>query len=407
MPEDKDFPIDADNFADEVEIEFIDAEEDSVVEETETGVEPSSEGTSGEDPIATESAMTEVEALQTELAHVRDVYLRKLAEFDNFRKRVERERDENRRAGAEEFIAELLPVIDNFDRALQHSEDDSGAFREGVEMIAKQLLDLLDRRDAPRASREQLCRIHSPAFLEDIERQAPLAGLVMLDADTAMGVHSLEAAHRAAGAVIHGVDLLLRGEVDTAFCGIRPPGHHAERERAMGFCIFNNTAVGAAHALAAGLARVAIVDFDVHHGNGTESIFQNDERVMLCSTFQHPFYPHSGYGSTAANVVNSPLPSGADGKAFREAVESHWLPRLEAFEPQLIMVSAGFDAHQADDMANLNLVDADYAWVTRRLCEQADRSGNGHIVSALEGGYELHALARSVEAHLKAFLGDN
>jgi acetoin utilization deacetylase AcuC-like enzyme len=176
----------------------------------------------------------------------------------------------------------------------------------------------------------------------------------------------------------------------------------------MGFCLFNNVAVGAYHALLAhDLERIAIVDFDVHHGNGTEDIVTDDERVLFCSTFQHPFYPHSGYDSTAANIVNAPLPSGANGQVFREAVEKHWLPRLEAFAPQLILVSAGFDAHQADDMANLNLVDADYGWITRRLCEQADRSAGGRVVSTLEGGYDLHALARSVEAHLKAFLGDN
>ena len=155
-----------------------------------------------------------------------------------------------------------------------------------------------------------------------------------------------------------------------------------------------------------GLERVAIVDFDVHHGNGTEDIVSGDERILFCSTFQHPFYPHSGDGPTATNVVNTPLPAGTAGSGFREAVEQYWLPRLEAFAPELIIVSAGFDAHQADDMGGLNLVDADYAWVTRRLCAQAARSAQGRIVSALEGGYELHSLARSVEAHLKAFLGD-
>ena len=223
-----------------------------------------------------------------------------------------------------------------------------------------------------------------------------------------MNTYSLTAALRAAGAVALGVDLVMEGKAKHVFCGVRPPGHHAEHHRAMGFCLFNNIAVGAYHALNRyGLERVAIVDFDVHHGNGTEDIVTGDERVLFCSTFQHPFYPYSGFDSTAPNIVNTPRASGSNGKAFREAVETHWLPRLEEFEPQLILVSAGFDAHQADDMANLNLVDTDYAWVTRRLCEQADRSGNGHIVSSLEGGYELHSLARSVEAHLKAFLGDN
>ena len=271
----------------------------------------------------------------------------------------------------------------------------------GLEMVLRQY-------DAPLVSRDRLEAVHDAAYVEQIYAACPSAGLAWLDGDTAMNRHSLTAALRAAGAVVLGVDLVMAGKAKHVFCGVRPPGHHAERHHAMGFCLFNNIAVGAYHAINAhGLERVAIVDFDVHHGNGTEDIVSGDERVLFCSTFQHPFYPHSGYDSTAANVVNTPLPAGSDGRAFRVAVETHWLPRLEAFHPQLILVSAGFDAHQADDMANLNLVDTDYAWVTRRLCEQADHSGNGHIVSSLEGGYNLHALARSVEAHLKAFLGDN
>ena len=271
-------------------------------------------------------------------------------------------------------------------------------------LFAAGLMDLLDRRDAPRASREQLCRIHSPAFLEDIERQAPLAGLVMLDADTAMGVHSLEAAHRAAGAVIHGVDLLLRGEVDTAFCGIRPPGHHAERERAMGFCIFNNAAVGAAHALAAGLARVAIVDFDVHHGNGTESIFQNDERVMLCSTFQHPFYPNTPLNREHRHIIHAPLEAGTCSETFQQAVRDHWLPALHRFKPQMILVSAGFDAHAEDDMGQINLLDSDYYWVTREIMEVAECHAQGRVISTLEGGYEPQALGRAAVQHVRALM---
>jgi acetoin utilization deacetylase AcuC-like enzyme len=197
------------------------------------------------------------------------------------------------------------------------------------------------------------------------------------------------------------------GAASKAFCGVRPPGHHAERASAGGFCFFNNIAIAAHHALRThGLDRVAIVDFDVHHCNGTEDIVAGDKRILLCSTFQHPFYPHTGHDCDADNVVNVPLAAGADGAVFRAAVQEHWLPRLEAFAPELILVSAGFDAHQADYMAQLNLVDADYVWVTRRLCEQADRSARGRIVSSLEGGYELHSLARSVEAHLKAFFGE-
>jgi acetoin utilization deacetylase AcuC-like enzyme len=275
-------------------------------------------------------------------------------------------------------------------------------------LIATGLEMVLHQYDAPLATRELLEAVHDPSYIDEIFAASPDEDVIWVDGDTAMNKHSLAAALRAAGSVAMGVDLVMDGRAKHVFCGVRPPGHHAERHRAMGFCLFNNIAVGAYHALNRyGLERVAVVDFDVHHGNGTEDIVSGDERVLFCSTFQHPFYPHSGYDSTAANIVNAPLASGSNGKVFREAVETHWLPRLEAFQPQLILISAGFDAHQADDMANLNLVDTDYAWVTRRLCEQADRSGNGHIVSSLEGGYELHALARSVEAHLKAFLGDN
>jgi acetoin utilization deacetylase AcuC-like enzyme len=265
----------------------------------------------------------------------------------------------------------------------------------------------LHHYNAPLVSRELLEAVHDRAYIEQIFSSAPAQGVVWVDDDTAMAPHTLNAALRAAGAAVMAVDLVMEGKASKAFCGVRPPGHHAEKDRAMGFCFFNNIAVAAYHALNKhGLRRVAIVDFDVHHGNGTEHIVANDERVLFCSTFQHPFYPHSGHDSIAANVVNIPLAAGADGAVFREAVERHWLPRLEAFAPELLLISAGFDGHQADYMAQLNLVDADYAWVTRRLCEQADRSAGGRLVSSLEGGYELHSLARSVEAHLKAFFGE-
>jgi acetoin utilization deacetylase AcuC-like enzyme len=274
-------------------------------------------------------------------------------------------------------------------------------------LIACGLDMVLHHHDAPPASRDQLEAAHDGSYIDEIFAAAPAEGISWVDGDTAMNPHTLNAALRAAGAVTLGVDLVMQGKAKQVFCAIRPPGHHAERHRAMGFCFFNNIAVGAHHALQAyGLQRVAIVDFDVHHGNGTEDIVSGDERLLFCSTFQHPLYPNSGVDSTAANVVNAPLPSGAGSLPFREAVETHWLPRLAEFAPQLIMVSAGFDAHQADDMANLNLVDRDYTWITRCLCAQADQSAGGRIVSSLEGGYELHALARSVEAHLKAFLGE-
>ena len=275
-------------------------------------------------------------------------------------------------------------------------------------LIASGLDMVLHHHDAPLASREQLTAVHDAAYVDEIHAMSPREGIAWVDGDTAMNPYSLTSALRAAGAVTLGVDLVMAGTPRQVFCAVRPPGHHAERHRAMGFCLFNNVAVGARHALDVhGLERVAIVDFDVHHGNGTEDIVAGDERILFCSTFQHPFYPNSGAGPTAANVVNTPLPGGTGSMAFREAVGADWLPRIAAFEPELILISAGFDAHQADDMAGFNLVDRDYGWVTRRLCELADRSANGRIVSTLEGGYDLHALARSVEAHLKAFLGEH
>lgn len=269
-------------------------------------------------------------------------------------------------------------------------------------------LDLVLRRyDALPATRQQLLRAHDAAYVDTIFARSPEKGMVSLDADTSMNPHSLEAALLAAGAGTQGVDLLLGGEVSQVFCGVRPPGHHAEHARAMGFCLFNNVAVAACHALEHhGLERVAIADFDVHHGNGTEDIVAGDERILFCSTFQHPFYPHTGYGTAAANVVNVPLAAGCGGNEFKAAVQEHWLPRLDSFAPQLVIISAGFDAHQADPLADFRLVDEDFAWVTRRLCEQADRSAGGRVLSSLEGGYDLHALARCVEAHLKAMLGE-
>ncbi|MFN0314160.1 MAG: histone deacetylase family protein [Burkholderiales bacterium] len=275
-----------------------------------------------------------------------------------------------------------------------------GAIRD--QLIASGVLAYLTEYEAPLASQAALARVHAPRYIQALEQSVPSQGHVHLDPDTAMNCHSLRAAMRAAGAVELATDLVLSAKAQRAFCAVRPPGHHAERARAMGFCLFNNVAVGAAHALVHhGLARVAVVDFDVHHGNGTENIFQDDARVLMVSTFQHPFYPYSGVEGRSGRMVNIPLPARSDGRQFRAAVEDHWLPALESFAPECLFISAGFDAHREDDMASLGLVEADYAWVTRKLVEVANRHAQGRIVSALEGGYALSALGRSVVAHIK------
>ena len=273
------------------------------------------------------------------------------------------------------------------------------------QLIASGLEWIMPHFDAPQVSREQLLRVHTAEYIQSIFDASPAQGHVHLDIDNVMNPHTLNAALHAAGAAVLGVDLVMRGEVNDVFCSIRPPGHHAERDRAMGFCFFNNIAVAAAHALEAHqLERVAIVDFDVHHGNGTEHIFQDDRRVLFCSTFQHPFYPYSGSDSHSENIINVPLLAGSDGGVFRQAVEQHWLPALHDFGPQLILCSAGFDAHIEDDMASLNFNETDYQWVTSEIKVIARQYADDRIVSCLEGGYALSALARSVVAHVKALL---
>jgi len=261
----------------------------------------------------------------------------------------------------------------------------------------------LSIEEAPRASREQILRVHDEAYVDTLIEYAPEHELLWLDPDTALNPHSLEAGLRAAGANVRAVDRVLAGTQRRAFCAVRPPGHHAERARAMGFCFFNNVAIAAEHAIAShGLQRVAIVDFDVHHGNGTENIFLGNSKVMVCSSFQHPFYPFSGADTKAENIVNIPLAAGTDGPAFRRAVERRWRDALDAFAPQLVLVSAGFDAHRDDPIGGLALTEGDYTWVTEFIVSVAEAHAQGRVVSTLEGGYDLRALARSVAAHLRA-----
>ena len=272
-------------------------------------------------------------------------------------------------------------------------------------LVAADLFDYLRYIEAPEVADEQLLRVHDREHLERVAAGIPVQGYAHLDPDTVVSPDSLGAARRAAGAVVRAVDLVMGGELDNAFCSVRPPGHHAERSRAMGFCLFNNIAVGAAHAMAVhGLERIAIVDFDVHQGNGTEQIFEHDRRVLFCSTFQHPFYPHTPIVNNA-HMLSVPLAATARSEEFREAVSEHWLPALSHFRPQMLFVSAGFDAHRDDDMSGVSLTDNDYGWVTEQLRAVAADSAAGRIISVLEGGYEIHALGRSVVKHLRVLMG--
>ncbi len=271
--------------------------------------------------------------------------------------------------------------------------------------------DALDRREAPVASLGDLELAHgrmlvaalrglSGQLADDIKAGGP--AYAQIDPDTSLNVHTWNAALRAAGAALAATDAVLAGDVENAFCAVRPPGHHACRDKAMGFCFFNNIAVAAKYALERhSLKRVAIVDFDVHHGNGTEDIIEGDERILMVSFFQHPFYPYTGADTRAGNMLNLPVPAYTKGMEIRELIEMMWIPRLEAFKPEMIFISAGFDAHRDDDLGQMGLNEQDYAWITQRIKDVAKRHANGRIVSSLEGGYNLDALARSVEAHIR------
>ena len=273
------------------------------------------------------------------------------------------------------------------------------------------LADGLEQIEAPLAtlsaielghSRQHVATLRgmSDLLVEDIAAGGPTHA--QIDPDTSMNPYTWTAALRAAGAAVAATDAVMAGDLANAFCAVRPPGHHAEHDKAMGFCFFNNVAIAAKYALDRhGLKRVAIVDFDVHHGNGTENIVSSDSRILMVGFFQHPMYPFSGTEHPAANILNLPVPAYTKGMDIRELIEHTWIPRLEEFKPEMIFISAGFDAHREDDLGQLGLVETDYAWITYRIKEIAKRHAKGRIVSCLEGGYNLKALARSVEAHIR------
>jgi acetoin utilization deacetylase AcuC-like enzyme len=266
----------------------------------------------------------------------------------------------------------------------------------------------LAREQAPAATLETITLCHPMDYVEEIRDASPADGIVRIDADTSMSPGTFDAVLRAIGGATLAADEVMAGKVQNAFCAMRPPGHHAETVRPMGFCFFNTAAIVARHVQKRhGVERVAVVDFDVHHGNGTQEIFWSDPTVMYCSTHEMPLYPGSGAASERGvhnTIVNAPLRAGDAGDKFREAFETAILPRAAAFRPDFVVISAGFDAHTRDPLANLNLVEADFAWATRKLMELADASASGHIVSVLEGGYDLQGLSRSAAAHVAALM---
>lgn len=309
----------------------------------------------------------------------------------------------------------MLPAYITHKDCLKHNMGDGhpesperlGAVND--QLLVKGLLDYMHAFDAPLATNEQLCRAHDPSYVEEFAQtgaNVPEDGFVQIDPDTRINAYSYHAALRAAGAAVFAADLVASGKAPVAFCNVRPPGHHAERTAAGGFCFFNNIAVAIKHTIANyGLERVALVDFDVHHGNGSEDILFDDPHVLMCSSFEKDIYPFCGDVPKSENMINISLPSRSGSKAFREAITTHWLPALEKFAPQMLFISAGFDAHKEDDMGNLGLVESDFEWITRELVKIADKYAKGRIVSCLEGGYELSPLGRSAAAHVKVLIG--
>lgn len=288
----------------------------------------------------------------------------------------------------------------------EHPEHPNRLHKINDQLIASGLELVLRFADAKPASKEYLALAHDPDFVQSIFDKAPKekSERVWIDDDTIMMEHSLKAALCSAGAGRTAVDQVMNGETSQAFCAVRPPGHHAGHATSSGFCLFSNIAIAAKYALKEyKLNRVAIIDFDVHHGNGTEDIVQGDERILFCSSFQHPFYPYSGTENTASNVLNIPIPAGTQGAEYFQLI-APWWDALDAFAPELIFISAGFDAHAEDDLGHLRLVEADYSEITSKLAALAQKHSQGRIVSMLEGGYALSALSRSVVAHLKAML---
>ncbi|HTT79892.1 MAG TPA: histone deacetylase family protein [Stellaceae bacterium] len=289
----------------------------------------------------------------------------------------------------------------------EYHPESPARLRAVLDALAAPEFDRLDRRPAPEAALDDIARVHSRAFVERLLAAVPSEGHRGIDADTVLSAASGRAALHAAGAVVAAVDAVAAGEGDNAFCAVRPPGHHAEPQRSMGFCLFNNVAIGAHRARAAhGLSRVAVVDFDVHHGNGTQASFAADADLFYASTHQSPLYPGTGAKSETGvgNIVNVPLPQGAGSRQFRLGFSAAILPALDAFRPEMLLISAGFDAHRDDPLAQLRLDESDYAWATEQLLELARRHAAGRVVSTLEGGYDLGALGRSAAAHVRVLL---